>query len=232
MARKQKSSKHPILDKQLTKKLAAIYIKNWDNISQFFEPAVLTMVLKGFKLRDFGTIEHIPKENMSYIYTLEREGYIQLNNPNEPEYQVIREYSYHNGKDWERWERKLCHTFLVRDLYQLNEAKLIKAALFLQFPYLQKYKFNVYHMDSPCNLKEIDRGYGSEFYLQIKDKTPSLYVPYVALKEKDPEFIKLRHSTYHKRYYNRERCEKTLARHLEVLELPETLQLFDEIKKG
>ena len=202
-ATKQKKTKHPILDKPLTKKLAAIYIRNWENISSFFEPAVLTTVLKGFKLRDFGVEEHVPREQLEKIYMFERKGYIQLNNPNEPQYQYIKEYSFHGGKTWERYDRRLCHTFLVRSDYQLEESKLLKAALYLQFPYLSKYEFKVYHMDNPCNPKQIKNGYGAEFYLKVKDKTPSLYVPYMALKEKDPEVIKLRHSGYHKSYYNR-----------------------------
>lgn len=228
------------MDSKLSKKRAAIFVHNWKNIEGFFNPQILTQAVNKFTVRDFATFEYIPKEQLGRIYARERQGFPCITP--EPVRAYITEYSNHDGGGWERRVQKLCYEFIVKDNYQLKEKDLIKIACELEFPYLQKFLVSHYHMDNPATRKEVEsykkeRGdgyrnwYGAECYVRI-GAGMSLYVPYMALKEKDPEIIIKRHSEYHKSYYNRKGCEEILKKELDLLETKEAKKFFAYVKRG
>lgn len=228
------------MDKELTKVTAAIFVRNWANIAAFFDSKVLTQAVHQFKVRDFATFDYVRRERLGQLQHYDSKGYILLTP--EPVMAYVTEYSDHNGGGWERRVQKLCYEYIVADNYQVKEKDLIKTACEFEFPYLQKFLVSHYHMDSPATRKEVEtlkkeRGvgykswYGAECYVRI-GAGMSLYVPYMALKEKDPEIIIKRHSEYHKSYYNRKGCEEILKKKVNLLETKEAKKFFEHVKKG
>ena len=43
--------------------------------------------------------------------------------------------------------------------------------------------------------------FGDEIYVKVSPEYGSIYVPFIALKERNPEIIIKRHSQYHNSYY-------------------------------
>ena len=122
-----------IMDATLTKKTAALYVRNWKYIEAFFDPKVLTQAVRKFKVRDFATFEYVQADN-HYQYKHYIETGYPLITP-KPVSSYVTEYSEHNGGGWERRVSKLCYEFIIPDNYQLKEKDLLIEALLLEFPY-------------------------------------------------------------------------------------------------
>jgi hypothetical protein len=121
-------------------------------------------------------------------------------------------------------------------------------ALLLEFPYLAKYGVQAYHMEKGCTRKQIeeykkrqtssyftggpDNYFGDEIYVHVKDKYQSLYVPYLALKERNPDMIIARHTKYHQSYYRGSGREEGLKHSLEVLDTKEAKRFLKHVKEG
>ena len=229
------------LDRQLSTKTAALYVLNWRNIEKFFSPKTLTEVVKNFKIRDFANYENVPISNECKQSYYARLGYSPVSYT--PEISYVTEVLYHGGAEWTRTVAKKCYKYIVPDKYQLNEAKLIKMAIELEFPYMADYEVSYYHFDITAILSEIqthqktDRWgtfWGNECYVTIKKGMQSLYVPFVALREKDPDIIISRHTGYQKEYYRngKDGRQEYLDASLAVLELEETKAFLAKVKRG
>lgn len=230
------------MDKVMTEDLASLYIKNWKNISALFEKKTLEKVLPNFTLRDFATLEDIPVNSTGTYNYYTKQGYLCYTP--KPVACYVTEYSDHNGGGWERRVKKLCYSFIVPNRYQLREKELLYMALQLEFPYLKKYITAVYHMDEGCTRPQIeehikrspycraDNYFGAEIYIKVHPDFGSIYVPFIALKEHDPDIVIQRHTTYHKGYYNGAGREEARAKSLSVLDTPEAKMLFMHITAG
>lgn len=234
------------MDKKLTKVDAAIFVRNWANIAAFFDPKVLTQAVHQFKVRDFATFDYVRRENLGQLRHYDAKGYILLTP--EPVMSYVTEYSNHDGGGWERRVQRLCYEYIVPDDYQLKEKELLLSALTSEFPYLAKYGVQAYHMEEGCTKKQIDEYkkahtnsffscgvnnyFGDEIYVNVKDLCQSIYVPYIALKEHNPDIIITRHTKYHESYYGGGNRSEYLRKSLEVLETPEAKRFFKHVKEG
>lgn len=236
-----------IMDTTLTKKTAALYVRNWKYIEAYFDPKVLTQAVRKFKVRDFATFEYVQTDN-HYQYKHYIEAGYPLITP-KPVSSYVTEYSNHNGGGWERRVSKLCYEFIVPDKYQLREKDLLMEALLIEFPYLANYSIQAYHMENGCTRKQIEEFkksrspsyfssginnyFGEDLYIKPKNKkVQSIYVPYLALKEKNPEIAIMRHNSYHISYFSGTKREEMLHKAIGVLEEPWAKKLFKHIKAG
>ena len=213
--------------------LAKKYIRNFVNIEQLFDKDVIAKVLPSFQLRDFATFEYVPTENQGTIDYYTRMGYIRITE--NPVMSYVTEYAYFKGRQWESRVSKPCIEFIVPDNYQLAEGRLLKKLLFAAYPYLNCAEYyeaiKVYHADA----REVDK---NEFYIGFYSspydvEKVSLYVPFKALRDKDPQIIIDRHTSYHKGYYGNDASRKQyLDKALSVLEFDSTKEFFEHVKSG
>ena len=214
--------------------LARKYIRNFKNIEQLFDKESISHVLPRFELRDFAVFEYVPTENQGIINHYNKLGYIQITE--NPVTHYVTEYAYSKGRQWESRVPKLCIEFIVPDNYQLAESKLLKKLLCAAYPYMNRAEYynaiQAYHTDE----KDIDK---NEFYMTFYPnslKGPDaghLYVPYKALRDKNPQIIIDRHTSYHKSYYGTHESKKPyLDKALSVLEFDSTKAFFEHVKTG
>lgn len=213
--------------------LAKKYIRNFGNIEQLFDKDVIAKVLPRFELRDFAIFEYVPIENKGNIDYYTRMGYIRITE--NPVMSYVTEYAYFKGRQWESRVSKPCIEFIVPDNYQLAEGRLLKKLLFAAYPYLNCAEYyeaiKVYHADA----REVDK---NEFYIGFYSspydtEKVSLYVPFKALRDKDPQIIIDRHTSYHKEYYGTHESRKPyLDKALSVLEFKSTKEFFEHVKTG
>ena len=213
--------------------LAKKYIRNFGNIEQLFDKDVIARVLPRFELRDFATFEYVPTENLGMINHYIKYGYIQITE--KPVMHYVTEYAYFKGRQWESRVSKPCIEFIVCDAHQLAERALLKKLLVSAYPYLNCAEYynaiQTYHAD----VKEVDK---NEFYMSFYSSPSatekiSLYVPYKALRDKDPQIIIDRHTSYFKWYYRISEANKQyLDKALSVLEFDSTKEFFEHVKSG
>lgn len=213
--------------------LAKKYIRNFGNIEQLFDKDVIARVLPLFELRDFATFKYVPTENQGTIDYCTRMGYIRITE--NPVMSYVTEYAYFKGRQWESRVSKPCIEFIVPDNYQLAEGRLLKRLLFAAYPYLNCAEYyeaiKVYHADA----REVDK---NEFYIDFYSspydtEKVSLYVPFKALRDKDPQIIIDRHTSYFKSYYGTQESRKPyLDKALSVLEFDSTKEFFEHVKSG
>ena len=213
--------------------LAKKYIRNFNNIEQLFDKDVIAAVLPRFELRDFAIFEYVPAENQGTIDYYTRMGYIRITD--NPVMHYVTEYAYFKGRQWESRVSKPCIEFIVPDNYQLAEKRLLKKLLVFAYPYLNCAEYylmiQAYHVD----MREVDK---NEFYMSFYSnpcdtEKVSLYVPYKALRDKDPQIIIDRHTSYHKGYYGNDASRKQyLDKALSVLEFKSTKEFFEHVKSG
>lgn len=213
--------------------LAKKYIRNFVNIEQLFDKDVIAKVLPRFELRDFAIFEYVPAENQGTIDYYTRMGYIRITE--NPVMSYVTEYAYFKGRQWESRVSKPCIEFIVPDNYQLAEGRLLKKLLFAAYPYLNCAEYyeaiKVYHADA----REVDK---NEFYIGFYSspydtEKVSLYVPFKALRDKDPQIIIDRHTSYFKSYYDNDVSRKPyLDKALSVLEFDSTKEFFEHVKSG
>lgn len=213
--------------------LAKKYIRNFGNIEQLFDKEVIAAVLPRFELRDFAIFEYVPTENRGNIDCYARMGYIQVTE--RPVMSYVTEYAYFKGRQWESRVPKPCIEFIVPDNYQLAEKALLKRLLIAAYPYLNCAEYyngiQAYHADA----REVD---DNEFYMKFfsgPDNTEgvNLYIPFKALRDKDPQIIIDRHTSYFKSYYGTHESRKQyLDKALSVLEFNSTKEFFEHVKSG
>ena len=213
--------------------LAKKYIRNFGNIEQLFDKDVIARVLPSFQLRDFATFEYVPTENIETIKRYVKYGYIQVSE--KPVMHYVTEYAYFKGRQWESHVSKPCIAFIVCDAHQLAEGRLLKKLLFAAYPYLNCAEYydaiKAYHADS----REVDK---NEFYINFYSspydtEKVSLYVPFKALRDKNPQIIIDRHTSYFKWYYGISGANKQyLDKALSVLEFDSTKEFFEHVKSG
>ena len=213
--------------------LAKKYIRNFGNIEQLFDKDVIARVLPRFELRDFAIFEYVPIENQGTIDYYIRMGYIQITE--NPVMHYVTEYAYFKGRQWESRVSKPCIGFIVPDNYQLAEKRLLKRLLVFAYPYLNCAEYyltiQAYHVDA----REVDK---NEFYIGFYSspydtEKVSLYVPFKALRDKDPQIIIDRHTSYFKSYYGNDVSRKQyLDKALSVLEFDSTKEFFEHVKSG
>lgn len=211
--------------------LARKYIRNFGIIEQLFDRETISYVLPRFQLRDFATLEYIPTENLGMINYHVSKEHIQITE--KPVKHYITEYAEFKGRTWESMVFKSCLEFIVPDNYQLKEKELLKKLLVMAYPYLNLPEYYnellVYHADQ----RDIDR---NEFYLPLPNangETVVLYVPFKALREKNPQIIIDRHTSYHKAYYGTGEATKPyLNKALSVLEFDSTKEFFEHVRTG
>ena len=213
--------------------LAKKYIRNFGNIEQLFDREVIARVLPRFELRDFAIFEYVPTENQGTIDYYTRMGYIRITE--NPVMHYVTEYAYFKDRQWESRISKPCIEFIVPDNYQLAEKRLLKKLLVFAYPYLNYAEYyngiQAYHADA----REVDK---DEFYMKFSsghDDTEgvNLYVPFKALRDKDPQIIIDRHTSYHKEYYGTHESRKPyLDKALSVLEFDSTKEFLEHVKSG
>ena len=213
--------------------LAKKYIRNFGNIEQLFDKDIIARVLPCFELRDFAIFEYVPTENQGTIDYYTRMGYIRITE--NPVMHYVTEYAYFKGRQWESRVSKPCIEFIVPDNYQLAEKRLLKKLLVFAYPYLNCAEYylmiQAYHVD----MREVDK---NEFYMSFYSnpcdtEKVSLYVPYKALRDKDPQIIIDRHTSYFKSYYGNDASSKQyLDKALSVLEFDSTKEFFEHVKSG
>ena len=213
--------------------LAKKYIRNFSNIEQLFDKDIIAKVLPSFQLRDFAIFEYVPTENQGTIDYYTRMGYIRITE--NPVMHYVTEYAYFKGRQWESRVSKPCIEFIVPDNYQLAEKRLLKKLLVFAYPYLNCAEYylmiQAYHVD----MREVDK---NEFYMSFYSnpcdtEKVSLYVPYKALRDKDPQIIIDRHTSYFKSYYGNDASSKQyLDKALSVLEFDSTKEFFEHVKSG
>ena len=213
--------------------LAKKYIRNFGNIEQLFDKKVIATVLPRFELRDFAIFEYVPTENQGTIDYCTRMGYIRITE--NPVMSYVTEYAYFKGRQWESRVSKPCIEFIVPDNYQLAEKRLLKKLLVFAYPYLNCAEYylmiQAYHVD----MREVDK---NEFYMSFYSnpcdtEKVSLYVPFKALRDKDPQIIIDRHTSYFKSYYGNDASSKQyLDKALSVLEFDSTKEFFEHVKSG
>ena len=224
-----KTSMDTLMDFNLAKK----YIRNFGIIEQLFDRETISYVLPRFQLRDFATFEYIPTENLGMINYHVSKGYIQITE--KPVWHYVTEYANFRGRTWESRVPKLCLEFIVPDSYQLREKDLLKKLLVMAYPYLNCAEYylmiQAYHVD----MREVDK---NEFYMSFYSnpcdtEKVSLYVPYKALRDKDPQIIIDRHTSYFKSYYGNDASSKQyLDKALSVLEFDSTKEFFEHVRTG
>ena len=213
--------------------LAKKYIRNFGNIEQLFDKDIIAKVLPLFELRDFAIFEYVPTENQGTIDYCTRMGYIRITE--NPVMSYVTEYAYFKGRQWESRVSKPCIEFIVPDNYQLAEKRLLKKLLVSAYPYLNCAEYyngiQAYHVDN----REVDK---NEFYIGFYSspydvEKVSLYVPFKALRDKDPQIIIDRHTSYFKSYYGNDVSRKQyLDKALSVLEFDSTKEFFEHVKSG
>ena len=213
--------------------LAKKYIRNFGNIEQLFDKKVIATVLPRFELRDFAIFEYVPTENQGTIDYYTRMGYIRITE--KPVMSYVTEYAYFKGRQWESRVSKPCIEFIVPDNYQLAEKRLLKKLLVSAYPYLNCAEYyngiQAYHADN----REVDK---NEFYMSFYSspcdtEKVSLYVPFKALRDKDPQIIIDRHTSYFEWYYRISGANKQyLDKALSVLEFDSTKEFFEHVKSG
>ena len=222
-----KTTMDTLMDFNLAKK----YIRNFGISEQLFDRETISYVLPHFQLRDFVTFECVPTENLGMINYHVSKEHIQITE--KPVKHYITEYAEFKGRTWESMVFKSCLEFIVPDNYQLKEKELLKKLLVMAYPYLNLPEYYnellVYHADQ----RDIDR---NEFYLPLPNangETVVLYVPFKALREKNPQIIINRHTSYHKAYYGTGEATKPyLDKALSVLEFDSTKEFFEHVRTG
>ena len=224
-----RTTMNTLMDFDLAKK----YISNFGNIEQLFDKDVIARVLPHFELRDFAIFEYVPTENIETIKRYVKYGYIQVSE--KPVMHYVTEYAYFKGRQWESHVSKPCIEFIVPDNYQLAEKRLLKKLLVSAYPYLNCAEYyngiQAYHADA----REVDK---NEFYMSFYSspcdtEKVSLYVPFKALRDKDPQIIIDRHTSYFKSYYGNDASSKQyLDKALSVLEFDSTKEFFEHVKSG
>lgn len=195
---------------------ARLFVSNFKNYEAIFSEEILTKALSNFQVTNFATFKDIQVEHSSYY----EEKYPRYSNAH---WAYFSDYVYKNGIAYEARIQKSAYSYIVPNHYQLNENKLLEACLVLSIPEIDRFKWDMYHLDSYEDNKTHKIIY-SDIYL--KTSKGSLYCPVEALVNYDKEAIIERHTSYHKSYYNTSDRKKYLDKALSILDTLEVELLF------
>ena len=195
---------------------ARLFVSNFKNYEAIFPKDVLTKAVSNFRVTDFATFKAIEVQHSRYY----EEKYPRYSNAH---LEYFTDYVYKNGIAYEARIQKQAYSYIVPDSYQLNEKELLKTCLVLTIPEIDKFKWDMYHLDSYEDNKTHKIIY-SDIYLKTSEG--SLYCPVEALVNYDKEAIIEKHTSYHKGYYNTSDREKYLNKTLSVLDTLEVELLF------
>lgn len=165
------------------------YIRNYDNIAQFFSKKALNYGLSKIFLKDFISTQFVYGNGINYY---KNKGY-EVKEENV--YRTVTK-TYSNGVEYQ--DRVQGVVFYIPDHYQIKESDFIKLCMFYDYPFMKNYedKLEVYHMENPF-----------EFYVKTEDKK-SLYIPYECLKKKSISPAVKRMQDYFTSYYGRKAPEE------------------------
>lgn len=190
------------------------YFRNFKYYPEFFSQKTLKTVIQHFKLKDFAEVKTFFGGSIQYY---QQQGYPVVG-------QGTRKKTEHRG-GWERRVDAQGVDMLVPAEYQVNEGKFLTACLLLEYPYLKKYSFNAYGLDNSSY---------QELYVNVVDskgnKAGSLYIPYRALKEKNPTIAKNRMDDYFTSYYRKDK--EKLTEQLNLMKTKVAKELFKDIQQG
>lgn len=195
---------------------ARMFVSNFKNYEAVFTQEILTKALSKFQVKNFATFKDIQVEYSRYYeeryprYSQAHLGYFS-------------DYIIKNGETYEARIQKTAYSYIIPDQYQLKEKELLKECLFLSIPELEKFEWDMYHLDSYTDSKTKEIKY-SDIYLKTSEG--SLYCPIDALIRYDKKAIIERHSSYHKGYYNTADRKEYLNKSLMVLKTLSTELLF------
>lgn len=210
-------------NRSITLEEAKRYIPNFEKCYKYFsEEAILAALNSEFgRFGSFVTFEYVPVDRGDHNY--HEKNYLKIA---EHVSSYVRESTTIRGETWERTVSKICDKYLVPNKHDLNSSNLYKFMLLHDYPYLINYHMNVYHLDR--------EGYKDEFYPSMKngDEKLSLYVPYIALREKEPQIIIDRVSSYWKWYYNSPNRKEYLDKQLSILDWDSTKEFLEHVRTG
>lgn len=195
---------------------ARLFVSNFKKYESIFSKEVLTKAVSNFRVTEFATFKAVQTQHSSYYES----KYPRYSNEH---LEYFPDYVYKNGIAYEAQIPKSAYSYIVPNQYQLNEKKLLEACLFLTIPEIDKFKWEMYHLDSYEDNKTHKIIY-SDIYLKTSEG--SLYCPVEALVNYDKEAIIERHTSYHKGYYNTSDRKKYLDKSLSVLDTLEVELLF------
>ena len=195
---------------------ARLFVSNFKNYEAIFPEGILTTALLNFRVTDFATFQAIETEHSRYY----EERYPRYSNAH---LEYFSDYVYKNGIAYEARIQKQAYSYIVPNSYQLNEKELLETCLILTIPEIDKFQWDMYHLDRYEDYKT-HKKYYSDIYLKTTEG--SLYCPVEALVNYDKEAIMERHTSYHKSYYNTSDRKKYLDKSLSVLDTIEVELLF------
>ena len=195
---------------------ARMFIQNFKNYEVIFSEETLEKALSKFRVTDFATFKPIPIQQSNYY----EEKYPRYSKEH---LEYFSDYIDKNGITYEARIKKLAYSYIVPNPYQLNEKEFLRECLILSIPEIDKFKWEMYHLDSYEDYKT-HKKYYSDIYLKTTEG--SLYCPVEALVNYDKEAIMERHISYHKSYYNTSDRKKYLDKSLSVLDTIEVELLF------
>lgn len=204
------------LNQTMDMEKARLFISNFKNYEAIFSEEVLTKAVSNFRVTDFATFKAIEVQHSNYY----EERYPRYSKEH---LEYFSDYITKNGEVYEARIQKLAYSYIVPNPYQLNEKKFLEACLVLAIPEIDKFKWDMYHLDSYEDNKTKKTIY-SDIYLKTSEG--SLYCPVEALINYDKEAIIERHTSYHKSYYNTSDRKKYLDKSLSILDTLEVELLF------
>lgn len=171
---------------------AAMFVRNWENFEKFFSQTVLEKAAAKFQVTDFSTFLYVPVNECNY--------YEQKKYPKLVSKPVNWNYTIYKGA-WEQQVTKLSYEYRVPDNYQIHEQDLLKLCLELQYPFIECFDYECYHLDKP-------------FEIYISTPNGTIYCPIEALNN-DPQKIVDRMTSYLGWYYGI--ITEKYAKHMESL---------------
>lgn len=207
---------------KITMEEAERYIPNFEKCHKYFNEEAILFALNSENARfgNFVTTKFIPINDGGKKYY--EKHYLKIA---EHVSSYVTEYTFIHGEQWERTVSKICDEFLIENS-SLDSPKLYSIMLNYDYPFLKDYITNVYRFNAT--------EHEDEFYVSMKNKDEKLclYVPYMALKEKNPQGIIDRTNSYWKSYYDSPDRKEYLNKQLAILNWESTKEFFEHVRTG
>ncbi len=170
------------------------YIQSWTRWEKCFSKSTLEWILENLSIGDICAIHYIPQKDVA------PNGYWEKNYKRECIDNHHRFEEYHGNTDFHRTVCLPAIGYRVQYKYQSigNLAKVYRAALLRDYPYLKEYKFEAYVPSY---------SWSSELYIKLpfkyngEETVVTVYCPIKAFKDKNPQLIYDRHYSYNNDYY-------------------------------
>lgn len=195
----------------MTLQEAKMFVRNAKNYIEVFGEELFERVVANYDVKDFSTFHYVPLENGCTYY--DKMGYPVLCDRTR---HTFKEYK----GEWMREVEKLAREYRVPDNYQLNEKDLLKDCILLVNPNMANYQMSIYKLDG-----------AKEIYVKC-DNGKSLYVPVMAIINKDYSLVENRMKTYWPSYYRTPDRKEYLDAELATLETETAKALQKTIEEG